>query len=196
MLDTPMNQKIADEFKAWLNLINPYAHLAYERFLPSVQYAVDILREAHACRASFMIVTNNEIPTVISRIQLMSDDGKFTIDPYNLLKSTIDIRFSKLRHSKFRYLIYNTGSLAKHLEPTVKHLYAGLQQDVDRMVDSTLKNKASHGGIQSKLDAKREALRQKEIENLRRTFMVYRHLTFEDVVTVWNELTIQRVIET
>ena len=205
MLDDALHDQISDSFLIWITSVNQWANIAahltpqikecHSKFLPSVLSAVDTLKEARAVRASFMIVGNDN-PTVIPRVQLAGPDGKFIVDPYDLLTSTLNRRFSKIRWSRSRYMIRDTPGLAKHLVPLVGHLYCGLQRNVDKLVSDALAGKESHAKIQAKLDVKREAAKQRELKEVKRAFAMSQHLVLEDVVTAWNEYIIEKVIST
>lgn len=158
-------------------------HHVDERF-PGILLACNTLLQSQVARVSLMLVGEQPVP----RVQLKHGKRRYTVDPYNLLKSALETLM------KVGWTVSTT--LVDVLGPVLETELALLQADVTNAVSRALTDEELTRPIKDKLAKQRELARINALAQCKELFRrVQDIVSKDDVAQAWDEVLVAKVMD-
>jgi len=159
------------------------------RYFPAFLLAVDTLSRSTVARTSLILSGSQPIP----RVQLKCGRRRYTLEPYRLLPSALEVLMKLDGDDRWRFPV---GVVSSEMEAVLEGPLAVVRADVANSVATALVDEDLTRPIREKLAKQRELARLNALQQCREMFRNVQALTSkEDVMQVWDEVLVAKVMD-
>lgn len=156
---------------------------------PGVLLSLDTLMRSRVARTTLLLVGEQPVP----RVQMACGKRRYTLEPYRLTESALEVLMRLDSNQRWHFPV---SGLLKDLEPLLEAPLATVRADVANSVAMALVDERLTRPIKDKLAKQREQARLNAVEQVKHQFRNVQHLlTREEILHAWDEVIVQKVME-
>ena len=156
---------------------------------PALAAAMDVLMRSRVQRVSLLLVGQQPVP----RLQLRCGSRRYTVEPYRLVESALETLMRLDANDRWRFPV---GAVVHELEPWLQTRVAVVRADAANEVAAALVDEELTRPIRDKIARQREQARLRALEEVKELFRrTGPLLSKDDVTTAWDEVIVQKVMD-